>query len=205
MSPGKINGLIHRCNGGRKGRGPEPLLFQVCLDLESADDDHLVAGLSFDLVKAFDRIPRELLGRILSKMSMPANVLKPYLGMLRSATRRYKIGVSLDKPRQIFGGILQGCPLSMIALNAVVNVWLQMLNERVPQSRPRAYADDFRPLCVGHPHNRSYSTPEMFSVTLTSSYPTLVVLSTWASVFHLVTTVSLVKFTTTFSIAILSA
>ena len=78
--------------GGRKGRGPEPLLFQVCLELESADDDNLVAGLSFCMVKAFDRIPRELLGRILSKMSMPANVLIPCLGMLRFATRRYKTG-----------------------------------------------------------------------------------------------------------------
>ena len=128
--------------GGRQGRGPEPLLFAVCLDLESTSQSCSVGGISFDLAKAFDRIPRELLGRILRRMSLPSCVLRPYMGMLRKATRRYKLGVCLDAPQTVYGGILQGCPLSMMALNCVVNIWLRSLSDKVPRCRPRAYADD---------------------------------------------------------------
>ncbi|CAE6970349.1 unnamed protein product, partial [Symbiodinium sp. CCMP2456] len=34
------------------------------------------------------------------------------------------------------------CPLSMIALNAVINIWLKALNAEVLGCKPRAYADD---------------------------------------------------------------
>ena len=136
--------------GGRQGRGCEPLLFQVALDLEGASDDTLVGGLSFDLAKAFDRVPRELLGRILRKMALPCCVLQPYLAMLRTASRRYKLGVCLDQAQPVYGGILQGCPLSMIALNAIINIWLKALNAEVPGCKPRAYADDVSVTTFSH-------------------------------------------------------
>ena len=43
--------------------------------------------------------------------------------MLRHATRRYKLGNPADSEFKLNGGILQGCPFSMIAMNAVVNIW----------------------------------------------------------------------------------
>ena len=128
--------------GGRSGRGPEPLLMELCMDLESASSQRKVAGVSFDLVKAFDRVPRELLGKILGKMGMPGCVLRPYLYMLRKATRRYKLGVCLDVAEPIWGGILQGCPLSMIAMNCVVQIWLAATTSEVPNSFPRSFVDD---------------------------------------------------------------
>ena len=128
--------------GGRIGRGAEPLFTAVCLDLELCPDDHQVAGLSFDLSKAFDRIPRNFLSKLLQRMSMPECVHKPYMGLLRFATRRFKLGPWLDKSQPIYGGILQGCPLSMIAINAVVNIWLCTLSSVAVSSRPRAYVDD---------------------------------------------------------------
>ena len=128
--------------GGRKGRGPEPLLLEICLDMELTADDSKVASLSFDLSKAFDRVPRDLLGKILGRMSMPTCVLAPYMDMLRHATRRYKIGVCLDLEHQIWGGILQGCPVSILAMNAVVNIWLLATSSAVPSCFPRSYVDD---------------------------------------------------------------
>ena len=127
---------------GRKGRGPEPLLLEVCLDLELTVDDSKAAGLSFDLSEAFDRVPRELLGKILERMSMPTCVLAPYMGRLRSATCRYKIGVCLDLEQRIWGGILQGCPLSILAMNAVVNIWFFATSSAVLSCLPQSYLDD---------------------------------------------------------------
>ena len=83
--------------GGRVGRGAEPLLIDVALDLETCGPGCVSAGLSFDLSKAFDRVPRELLGELRSRMRPPKIVHGPYMHMLRRATRRYKIGVNLDK------------------------------------------------------------------------------------------------------------
>ena len=128
--------------GGRSGRGPEPVTFEVMADLEKSTNSTFVAGLSFDLVKAFDRVPRNVLAYILRKMKMPVQVLTPYLGMLHMASRRYKLGIYLDKECPLYGGILQGCPLSMVAMNAVVHIWLSAINEQCPTCRPRSYVDD---------------------------------------------------------------
>ena len=126
--------------GGRTSRGAEPLLLDVALDLEVTSAAH-VAGLSFDLSKAFDRVPRELLGKILAKMSMPGCVFRPYMYMLRNATRRYKLGASLDASQPLYGGILQGCPLAMLSMNAICNIWLRSLEATIP-CFPRSYVDD---------------------------------------------------------------
>ena len=75
--------------GGRVGRGPQPLLLEVALDLELAGEHEHAGGLSFDLSKCFDRVPHGLLEEVLDRMRMPTCVKRPYLAMLRSATRRY--------------------------------------------------------------------------------------------------------------------
>ena len=128
--------------GGRVGRGPEPLFILVSLQLERATENNCVAGLSYDLSKAFDRIPRELLGQILTHMRMPQRVLRPYLYMLRHVNRRWKLGMCLDRPQPTWGGILQGCPLSVIAMNSIVNIWLHAIDAAAPQASPRSYIDD---------------------------------------------------------------
>eukprot|EP00973_Karenia_brevis_P042938 5944895-Karenia_brevis.AAC.1 len=39
-------------------------------------------------------------------------------------------------------GILQGCPLSVVLLNALVSVWARCLQEECPEVRSWAYVDD---------------------------------------------------------------
>lgn len=80
----------------------------------------LLVLVSFDLSKAFDKILWGLLGKILEAMAMPSVVLRPYMSMLRHATRRYKLGVALDDAQVLYGGVLQGCPLAMLSMNALV-------------------------------------------------------------------------------------
>jgi hypothetical protein len=129
-------------HGGRQAHGAETVIFEVMSDLEGASANQHVAGLSFDLIKAFDRIPRGLLAKILEKMNMPNAIRIPYVGMLYQATRRYKIRTALDRETPIYGGILQGCPLSMLAMNAITNIWVKALKHAVPACVPRSYVDD---------------------------------------------------------------
>ena len=70
-------------------------------------------------------------------MCLPKAVLGPYMYMLRHASRRYKTGVNLDKPQDLHGGMLQGCPLSTISMNCLVNLWLRY-RTRFPR-RPRSW------------------------------------------------------------------
>lgn len=77
--------------GGRVNRGAEPLFFEVAAELEICPPNEYIAGLSFDVAKAFDRIPRELLQvTSCSTWAYHRVCLQPYLHMLRHATRRYK-------------------------------------------------------------------------------------------------------------------
>jgi exonuclease III len=126
--------------GGRRGRGAEPLLLATALDIEEHGNN--MGGISFDLSKAFDRVPRELLIQLLHRMGMPACVLRPYSAILRSSTRRYKLGGCLDVQQQLHGGIFQGCPLSMMSLNAFANVWVRSLAATWPECAVRGYVDD---------------------------------------------------------------
>ena len=73
---------------------------------------------------------------------MPNAIRIPYVGMLYQATRRYKIRTALDRETPIYGGILQGCPLSMLAMNAITNIWVKALKHAVPACVPRSYVDD---------------------------------------------------------------
>ena len=39
-------------------------------------------------------------------------------------------------------GIIQGCPLSVVLLNLLVNVWARAIRTEVPAAQPCGYADD---------------------------------------------------------------
>ena len=39
-------------------------------------------------------------------------------------------------------GILQGCPLSVVLLNMMIHIWVEVIGEKVPLANPSAYADD---------------------------------------------------------------
>ena len=138
--------------GGRIRQGAETVVFGVMCDLESASADRHVGGLSFDLMKAFDRVPHGLLGKILTKMDLAENIRKPYLSMLSNANRRYKINTHFDHPQRIFGGILQGDPLSMLMMNVVTCVWMRSLSAACPLSRTRSFVDDLSIIVASSQH-----------------------------------------------------
>ena len=43
---------------------------------------------------------------------------------------------------QATNGIIQGCLLSVVLLNLLVNVWARAVKDEVPQACPSGYADD---------------------------------------------------------------
>ena len=67
---------------------------------------------------------------------------KHYQGCIPSSGRAsYSMG-PLGRNFILTSGILQGCPLSVVLLNLLVQTWLSTIGEAAPLAEPNGYADD---------------------------------------------------------------
>eukprot|EP00973_Karenia_brevis_P094607 12423316-Karenia_brevis.AAC.1 len=80
-------------------------------------------------------------------MGLPEEVLGPIRAMYSVLQRRFRCGLSVGAPFAATNGILQGCPLSVVLLNALISVWLSAVAEEVNKAVPQAYADDTHSTC----------------------------------------------------------
>ena len=79
---------------------------------------------------------------------MPTRVRSPLRAMYGSLRRRFRLGASVGDEWQATNGILQGCPLSVFLLNALMAVWSRAVEAEVAGAQAVSYADD--PYILGH-------------------------------------------------------
>ena len=134
---------IHeRQHGFRNKHGTEDLLWFLCAKMEEAlIDDTPVYLASFDYQKCFDRVPQEIMFQLVERLGLPDNMMRPIRGIYKKLGRRFKLPAGLGKEWFATNGILQGCPLSVIFLNALVAVWMNGV-EKETGTQGLAYADD---------------------------------------------------------------
>ena len=102
-----------------------------------------LVGVSLDFAKAFDRLPQGILLRLMEEMGMDSSILRALRGMYCSLERRFKVGQHLGSSFTSSNGILQGCPISVLLLNAFVETWARAVQEEAgPGCTPQGYADD---------------------------------------------------------------
>ena len=136
--------------GFRPGRSAEGLFFCTALEMEMATVDGLVAaGISFDLRKAFDHIPTDLLIKVLEVRGCAPCILRPLSGLYRQMQRRFRLRGVLGPAFSSANGIPQGDPLSPVCLNALLSVWLEALAASSVAGTARSFADDLSVLCTG--------------------------------------------------------
>eukprot|EP00973_Karenia_brevis_P067161 9339367-Karenia_brevis.AAC.1 len=75
-------------------------------------------------------------------MGIPARLMRPLRSMYGQLRRRFKILGGVGDEFVCTNGILQGCPISVILVNALMAVWARHVEDRVPGSIAEAYADD---------------------------------------------------------------
>ena len=132
--------------GFRNLLGCEDVFWQMGLDIESALlQGSRLCGLSIDFSKAFDRVPREHVFRLAERLGLPQFILEPLKAMYGQLQRRFKIGGCLSDAFQSTNGILQGCPLSIILLNLLMQVWCNAAESL--GADPKCYADDANASC----------------------------------------------------------
>ena len=130
-------------HGGVRGHAAADLYLQVAVELESAfSGGSPVAGILLDLSKFFDHLPWDIEYGMLSSFGCPDRVLGPKRHLACSAARWFKLGSSISAPLNACNGTPQGCPLSILSVNALMSIWCKVLRAEAPQVRAGCFIDD---------------------------------------------------------------
>ena len=118
--------------GFRTGRGCIDAIFTVKMAIKKRSEHGLESWVMFlDLIKAFDRVPRELLWKVLRKIGVPEKLVK----ILESLHSHFEINFSIDDVTQnlenVIGvkqGDILGPRLFNLFMYAVMLTWNQIYN-----------------------------------------------------------------------------
>ncbi|CAE7832127.1 unnamed protein product [Symbiodinium sp. CCMP2592] len=115
--------------GGAPQREAIDCYYQVALEAEMAQiSNHTLFGVFYDYKKCFDNIAWEIESGLLHDLGMPASVHGPMLAFSKQIMRRFKFGNSVGPAFPNTNSIMQGCPLAVLRINAVVAAWVRSLS-----------------------------------------------------------------------------
>ena len=103
---------------------------------------HPLYGVSLDYQKCFDSVSQDVVLHLAKELGLHERVLRPLQAMYKGLRRRFVFAGAAGSEFLATNGILQGCALSAVLLNALVSVWAKCLEQEVPEAVVDAYADD---------------------------------------------------------------
>ena len=129
--------------GFRKGHRTDEVFFDLCTDIEDALlGGKPLVGIALDYAKCFDRIPQELTFKLAEELGMHPKLLRPLRAAYKQLDRRFKLPLGVGAPFTVTNGILQGCPISVVMVNALLAVLTKAILAEVPSVWMSSYADD---------------------------------------------------------------
>ena len=106
-------------SGGLPGRGVRLFSWLQQFAAEVANIKKTpVAGLSLDLVKAFNLLPRIPLGKLMEHLNVPSNLVAVWIAGLGNLSRRFTFHGAYGQQVPSFSGVPEGCALSVCAMLA---------------------------------------------------------------------------------------
>ena len=116
-------------HGFRQGHSPEDVWWQMGLQVEDAllDGSDLM-GFILDWSKCFDRVPIDIVLKLAAELGMPLCIHRGLEGMYHQLRRRFSLAGHLGKSFKASNGIIQGCPLSVMLLNVLMNIWARTVS-----------------------------------------------------------------------------
>ncbi|KAJ9450665.1 Phosphatidylserine decarboxylase proenzyme [Diplonema papillatum] len=129
--------------GFRPGHRIEDVLMEIGLEVEDALlDGEPLYGVALDFRKCFDMVPREVVLRLAEDLGLHGRVLKPLRAIYSLLARRFKLPLGVGREFSVTNGILQGCPVSVILINALLSVVMKAVKKEAEGVSPKSYADD---------------------------------------------------------------
>ena len=140
---------VHRGqHGARSKQSTTDALVRISIELEDAVlHDRDMKGIAVDLSKAFDNVPVRITFEVLRRLGADARLLRALEGMYNQVQRRFKIGRFVGEAFRSTNGILQGCPISVMLLNALMMILHRAVGEDVTAE---SYVDDLTLLDVNN-------------------------------------------------------
>ena len=86
-------------------------------------------GAGTDYTKCFDLIPQAISMALMEEQGIDEGVLRALSGMYRQLRRMFKIKGCLGAWWAATNGVLQGCPLSVIVINALTTTWKRIIDD----------------------------------------------------------------------------
>ena len=88
-----------------------------------------LVGAGTDYTKCFDLIPQAISMAPMEEQGIDEGVLRAFSGMYRQLRRMFKIKGCLGAWWAATNGVLQGCPLSVIVINALTTTWKRIIDD----------------------------------------------------------------------------
>ena len=131
-------------HGFRPKHSCDDVVMDIALELERALlSRQAIHGIALDFSKCFDRIPQRLVLSLAKTLGLHLRVLRPLENIYQSLRRRFKYPLGLGREFEVTNGILQGCPISIVLINALVSVLSRAIEAETEHAvHPRSYADD---------------------------------------------------------------
>ena len=130
-------------HGYRPGRRAEHVWMDLSLSVESAlvDGSDLV-GMSVDWSNCFDRVPQRIAFQLAERQSAHLECCNLCVACTVSCEEGLLWTGHVEKEFVASHGIIQGCPLSVLLLNLLVNAWARSVKAGTTTTMPKFYADD---------------------------------------------------------------
>ena len=98
--------------------------------------------LAVDFAKCFDRVPQKIVLALARDLGMHERILGPLEAMYSGLQRRFKLPLGVGSEFEVTNGILQGCPQSVILINALLSVLVKAIALETTGADSLSYADD---------------------------------------------------------------
>ena len=129
--------------GGIKGRNMSEVFSRIQLDIDFAkNQNEALIGLKLDKSKCFDRLVPSITSSLLVAFGVPGGLVTFFLQMYTGLKRflAYKEWVATT-PTTASNGLIQGCSLSLLAINVHMAVWAIYM-DRIPHVHSSVFIDD---------------------------------------------------------------
>ena len=128
-------------NGGRGGRGVTDSLHCLRLTCEYRKEKGLPTFLTFfDLKKAYDKVPREELWKVLIKIGVPGRMLRVIEELHEGMNARIEVEGELTDRIKVVNGVRQGCCLASLLFNIYAAAITKDWQQRAPQHVSLCYS-----------------------------------------------------------------
>ena len=131
--------------GNRPGRQASDLWFQLLSQIQAAySAQSPLSGLSADIEKCFNCIPRFPALCLAVLIGTPAAVTTAWAGALASMKRHFKVRESYSDGFLTSTGLAEGCGLSVYGMLLVDHLFARWMRAQCPAIRTLSYVDDWQ-------------------------------------------------------------